>query len=187
MVKVTEYEIKDTTIPGLLEIDVSIVEDSRGYFQEKFQKQKLVEKGFRQEFNPIQHNISYNKEIGVTRGFHSEPWDKYVSVVKGKVYAVYVDLRKENFGKIFALTIDATKAVFVPRGVANSFQTLEPDTYYTYLTNSHWAPDQSHLYKFINLSDPDLAVKWSVPLDKCLISEKDLSLPFLKDVTPFEI
>jgi len=185
MANSTEFQISETVIPGLLEISLDLHEDARGFFQEKFQKQKLVALGFPENFNPVQQNVSYNREIGVTRGFHAEPWDKYVNVVKGTVHAVYIDLRKENFGKQVSITIDQNKAVFIPRGVANSFQTLEIDTYYNYLINDFWSPTNQDQYKFINLMDPDLKVEWPISLDKAIISDKDKKHPMLKDVLPF--
>lgn len=178
-----KFSIKKTEIPGLLEIDMDLHEDSRGWFQEKFQKQKLVALGFPEGFTPVQQSISYNKEAGVTRGLHAEPWDKYVNVIQGKVFAVYVDLRKENFGKKVALTIDQHKAVFIPRGVANAMQTLEPETYYNYLTNGFWSPETK--YTLVNLADPDLAIEWPISLDQAIISEKDRNHPMLKDVKAF--
>lgn len=181
MEKTTEFKISKTDIPGLLEIDISLIEDSRGYFQEKFQKAKLVAAGFPAEFNPVQQNITYNKEVGVMRGIHAEPWDKYIAVIAGKVYAVLVDLRPgENFGKKVSVTIDQSKAVFVPRGVGNSFQTIEANTYYQYLVNEHWSP--AGIYSSVNLADPDLAIPWPIPLDKAIISDKDRKHPFLKEI-----
>jgi dTDP-4-dehydrorhamnose 3,5-epimerase len=183
-----EFTVKKTEIPGLLEIDLSIIEDSRGWFQEKFQKAKLVAAGFPENFSPVQQSVSYNKQVGVTRGIHAEPWDKYCSVIKGKVYGVYVDLRAgSNFGKKVGITIDPDKAVFVPMGVANSFQTLEEETYYSYLVNAHWSATDTAKYKFVNLADPALAIDWPIPLSQAIISDKDQNHPFLKDVTPFII
>jgi dTDP-4-dehydrorhamnose 3,5-epimerase len=182
----TEFKITETAIPGLLEIDISLIEDERGYFQEKFQKEKLVALGFPKDFTPVQHGLSYNREVGVTRGFHAEPWEKYIEVISGSVYAVYVDLRAgDNFGKKFSTTIDSTKAIFVPRGVANSFQTLEVNTYYSYLVNNFWSAENISEYKFVNLADPDLAVKWPISLDKAIISDNDRKHPMLKDIKPF--
>lgn len=179
----TEFKIKETAISGLLEIDISLIEDERGYFQEKFQKEKLVAAGFPESFNPVQQNISYNRDVGVIRGIHAEPWDKYISVIKGRVFAAFVDLRKgERFGTIVTVEITPTKAVFLPEDVANSYQTLEPDTYYSYLVNKHWSSDSK--YRSINVADPDLAIKWPVSLDKAIISDKDRSNPMLKDLKP---
>ena len=179
----TEFKVSTTNIPGLLVIDISRLDDPRGYFQEKFQRAKLVQAGLPESFIPVQQNISYNKDIGVTRGIHAEPWDKYVSVITGKVYAVYVDLRKANFGQVVTIEITPNKAVFVPRGVANSFQTLEPDTYYSYLVNDHWKPDG--IYKSVNLADGQLGISWPISLDKSIVSDKDKVSPMLSEVEPF--
>jgi dTDP-4-dehydrorhamnose 3,5-epimerase len=182
----TEFTINKTAIPGLLEIDVSLLEDGRGWFQEKFQKEKLVALGFPKSFTPVQHNVSYNREVGVTRGIHAEPWQKYVSVISGEVYAVFVDLRHgKTFGRKVVIVIDPSKAVFVPVGVANSFQTLTAETYYSYLVDKHWSPKLAEKYKSVNLADPDLAIDWPISLDKAIISDKDLKNPMLKDVIPF--
>jgi dTDP-4-dehydrorhamnose 3,5-epimerase len=177
-----EFKINKTEIPGLLEIEMDLHEDGRGWFQEKFQRPKLVALGFPESFFPIQHSVSYNKDIGVTRGLHAEPWDKYVSVITGKVHAVYVDLRRrsDTYGKKVSIVIDSRKAVFVPQGVANSFQTLEPETYYSYLLNGVWSPDAA--YQYVNLADPDLSIDWPISLDKAIISDKDRNHPMMKDI-----
>ncbi len=181
----TEYKIKETPLSGLLEVDVSSVSDRRGWFQEKFHSQKLVAQGFPEDFQVVQHNLSFNKSAGVTRGFHAEPWDKYISIIQGKIFAVFVDLRKRSFGKTFSLYMDNTKAMFVPRGIANSFQTLEPDTVYTYLVNDHWSEASVKDYKFVNLGDPDLDIKWPIPLTEAIVSDKDKIHPLLKEVKAF--
>jgi dTDP-4-dehydrorhamnose 3,5-epimerase len=96
----TEFTKHETEIPGLLIFDVTSIGDERGWFQEKYQRAKLVEAGLPTDFTVVQTNVSYNKEAGVIRGFHAEPWDKYISVVSGRVFCAYVDLRKgESFGK----------------------------------------------------------------------------------------
>ena len=176
----TEFKINQTVIPGLLEIDINLIEDDRGWFQEKFQKEKLVALGFPKDFTPVQQNLSFNREVGVTRGIHAEPWEKYISVIVGKVFSVFVDLRPENFGRKVEIVIDENKAVFVPRGVANSFQVLEENTYYSYLVNEHWSPDKK--YQAVNLADPELAIKWPISLDKAIVSEKDRNNPMLKEL-----
>ncbi|NCU30152.1 dTDP-4-keto-6-deoxy-D-glucose epimerase, partial [Candidatus Saccharibacteria bacterium] len=72
-VPTTEFTGHTTDIPGLLIFDVTYVGDDRGYFQEKFQKAKLVAAGLPEQFQIVQNSLSYNKETGVTRGFHAEP------------------------------------------------------------------------------------------------------------------
>lgn len=187
-VATTEVVGHQTEIPGLLIFDVSYVEDARGYFQEKYQKAKLVAAGMPKEFNVVQNSLSYNKESGVTRGFHAEPWDKYISVVNGRVFSAYVDLRRgDNFGTVVTVEITPNVAVFLPQGVANSFQTLENDTFYLYSVNAHWSADNYDKYCFANLGDKELGVKWPIPLDKSVISDRDKNHPMLKDVKPLEV
>lgn len=179
----TQFKISKTQIPGLLEIDISLVEDARGWFQEKYQREKLIALGFPKDFVPVQQNISFNKEIGVTRGIHAEPWNKYISVVHGRVFAAFIDLRKGGgFGKKVEIEIDNKKAVFVPKGVGNSFQTIEPDTLYSYLVDAHWSPELVSQYQSVNLADPTIAINWPIPLDKAIVSEKDKNNPYLKDI-----
>ena len=75
---------------------------------------------------------------GTTRGIHAEPWDKFVSVATGRIFGAWVDLRDgPTFGTVFTAELDPSRAVFVPRGVGNAFQTLEPNTAYIYLVNDH--------------------------------------------------
>jgi dTDP-4-dehydrorhamnose 3,5-epimerase len=188
MAATTEFISNKTDIPGLIIFDVTYIKDERGYFQEKYQKAKLVEAGLPESFNVVQNSLSYNKERGVTRGFHAEPWDKYISVVTGRVFAAYVDLRKgDTFGKLVTVEITPNKAVFLPRGVANSFQTLEPETYYLYSVNSHWSSNNYDKYCSVNLTDPDIAVSWPVKLDEAIISVRDHNHPMLNTVKPMEI
>ncbi len=187
-VATTEFTSHTTEIPGLLIFDVTSVGDERGYFQEKFQKAKLVAAGMPGQFNVVQNSISYNKEAGVTRGFHAEPWDKYISVVTGRVFAAYVDLRAgDGFGKVVTLEITPNVAVFLPQGVANSFQTLEPDTYYLYSVDAHWSADNYDKYSFVNLADPTINVQWPINLDQAIVSDRDRNHPPLADVKPMEV
>jgi len=187
-VATTEFTAHTTDIPGLLIFDVTSVGDDRGYFQEKFQKAKLVAAGLPDTFNVVQNSLSYNKEAGVTRGFHAEPWDKYISVVTGKVFAAYVDLRQgDTFGKVVTVEITPNVAVYLPEGVANSFQTLEPNTYYLYSVNAHWSADNYDKYCFVNLADPAIGAQWPITLDNAIMSDRDKNHPLLKDVTPMEV
>lgn len=176
--------IQKTSIPGLLVLDLPVHGDSRGWFKENWQREKMVAAGL-PDIGPVQNNISFNDEIGVTRGIHAEPWDKFVSVASGKVFGAWVDLRQgDSFGTVFTAEVDASKAIFVPRGVANSYQTLEADTAYVYLVNDHWSPSAE--YTFLNLADETAAIKWPIPLENALLSEKDQEHPRLEAVVPMK-
>jgi dTDP-4-dehydrorhamnose 3,5-epimerase len=184
----TEFKARFTDIPGLIIFDISFPTDERGYFQEKYQKAKLVSAGMPKSFNIVQNNVSFNKSKGVARGFHAEPWDKYISVITGKVFVAYLDLRKgSTFGKVYTDEIDNSKSVFLPRGVANAFQTLEDDSLYVYSTNDHWRADNYDEYTFVNLGDPEVNTPWPIPLDRAVVSERDRNHPMLKDVKPMDM
>ena len=85
---------------------------------------------------------------------------------------------------MFTAELDPSTAIFVPRGVGNSYQTLEPNTAYTYLVNAHWSADRLGEYSFLNLADETAAIPWPIPLDRAELSEKDRQHPRLGDVMP---
>lgn len=174
-----------TEIPGLLWFEVSLIRDERGWYQENFQREKLIAAGLPDDFSIVQNSFSYNSVRGVTRGFHAEPWDKYITVLKGSVFVAYPDLREgKGFGKVVTLEITPGKSVYLPRGVANSFQTLEDDTYYVYSVNDLWSAEKYSEYAFVNLNDPSLNVTWPIQLDKAIMSERDRQHPLLQDFKP---
>jgi len=175
-------EATSTPIDGMLLFELPVHGDNRGWFKENWQREKMTALGLA-DFGPVQNNISFNDAVGTTRGIHAEPWDKWVSVAKGRIFGAWVDLREgPGFGTVFTAELDPSRAIFVPRGVANSFQTLEPDTAYTYLVNDHWSPDAT--YSFLNLADETVAIDWPIPLDQAEISDKDRAHPRLADATP---
>lgn len=179
-----ELRVETTPIPGLLVLHLPVHRDDRGWFKENWHRDKMVALGL-PDFGPVQNNMSFNATRGATRGVHTEPWDKYVAVATGKVFAAWVDMREgATFGRTFSLECDESIAVFVPRGVGNSFQALADGTVYTYLVNDHWKAGNT--YPALHLADPDVAIAWPIPLDsdEVEISAKDLANPHLGDVTP---
>ena len=177
-------EAEGTNIPGVLVFDLPVHGDARGWFKENWQREKMCALGL-PDMGPVQNNISYNERAGVTRGFHAEPWDKLISVATGSVFGAWVDLRPgESFGEVYTCVIDPSKAIYVPRGVANAYQALEDGTAYTYLVNAHWSAELKRTYTFVNLADPELGVEWPIPLSEAVLSEADKHHPMLKDVVP---
>lgn len=173
-----------TPIPGMFIYDLPVHGDNRGWFKENWQREKMIALGL-PDFGPVQNNISFNDEVGTTRGIHAEPWDKYVSVASGRVFGAWVDLREgPSFGAVFTAELDPSKAIFVPRGVGNSFQTLVPDTAYAYLVNDHWSSDAQSKYTFLNLADETVGIRWPIPLVSAALSDKDRSHPRLAEVIP---
>lgn len=176
----SELTVTESPIPGLFVVKLPVHGDNRGWFKENYQKEKMEALGL-PAFTVVQNNFSYNVERGVTRGLHAEPWEKFISVANGSVYAAWVDLRKgDSYGTTFGVEINPGVAVFVPRGVANGYQTLEEHVTYTYLVNDHWSADAK--YTFVNAFDPEVGVQWPIPKDEAITSEKDDNHPPLSEV-----
>ncbi|MFI7484312.1 sugar nucleotide-binding protein [Kocuria sp. M1R5S2] len=179
-------QVSITAIPGLLVVDLPVHGDNRGWFKENWQQEKLAAAGL-PDFGPVQNNISFNAARGTTRGIHAEPWDKYVSVATGRIFGAWVDLRGgETFGAVVTVELGPEKAVFVPRGVGNAFQTLEDDTAYTYLVNDHWSAENQDAYSFLNLADETVAIEWPILLEHAQLSEKDRHHPRMAEVEPLD-
>ncbi|QDY90814.1 sugar nucleotide-binding protein [Arthrobacter sp. UKPF54-2] len=173
-----------TPIPGVVLYDLPVHGDSRGWFKENWQREKMLAVGL-PDFHPVQNNISFNAKAGTTRGIHAEPWDKFISVATGRVFGAWVDLREgPTFGVVFTAVLDPSRAIFIPRGVGNAFQALEDNTAYTYLVNDHWSADAQQRYTFLNLADETAAITWPVPLEQAELSEQDRAHPRLADVVP---
>ena len=169
-------KVLETSIEGLLKIELDVHEDERGWFKESWQREKLTALGV-PDLAVVQHNVSFNERRGTTRGIHAEPWDKLISPAFGSVFAAIVDLRLDT-PTVETFELGVGDALYVPRGLGNSFCTLEPNTVYSYLVNAHWSPDA--VYANVNLFDPDLAIAWPVPREEMTISAKDLALPNLR-------
>jgi dTDP-4-dehydrorhamnose 3,5-epimerase len=179
-----DLSLEVTPIPGMVVLRLDVREDSRGWFKENWQREKMTALGL-PDFGPVQHNVSFNTARGATRGIHTEPWDKFVSILTGRVFGAWVDMREgPTFGTVFTVEMDPTVAVFVPRGVGNSYQTLEDATTYSYLVNEHWRPGTA--YPALSLDDATAAISWPIPLAEAEISEKDQNNPALDAVVPMK-
>lgn len=181
---VTASSVRETKIPGLLVVDLLVNRDRRGWFKENYRRDALVARGV-PDFRVVQHNVTYNEDVGVTRGIHAEPWEKYVSVAHGRVFAAIVDLRKGvTFGDVQTFDLTSDMALFIPRGCGNSYQTVERDVVYTYLVNEHWSATSE--YTSVHPYDSELAIEWPIARTKAVMSSKDAALPSLSEVVPVE-
>lgn len=180
-----ELTVTETPIPGFYVVKLPVHGDNRGWFKENYQKEKMEALGL-PAFEVVQNNFSFNDKRGATRGLHAEPWEKFISLANGRVFCAWVDLRAgDSFGRTFTLELNPGIAVFIPRGVANGYQTLEDNVTYTYLVNAHWSPDVK--YVAVNLFDPALCIEWPIPQDQAVVSEKDLANPMLAEVAAIEV
>ena len=166
-------------IKGVYLINHEGFKDKRGLFSRVYCK-KFYKKF---KFIPVQTNISYNKKKSTLRGFHYQIYKslekKLVSCIKGKIFDIVVDLRKNSktYKKwiSFELNAKSLQSIFIPPGCANAFLTLENETIVFYHT--------SNFYDFKNerglrYNDPNLNFKWPTKIK--IISKKDKNIPLLK-------
>lgn len=175
--------IVETHLKGCFVITPKIFEDERGCFLESFNKAVFErETGIIPCF--VQDNISKSAK-GVLRGLHFQIGDfaqsKLVSVIKGKVLDVCVDLRKESstFGQYFSIELDANnyKQLYVPRGFAHGFLALENDTIFSYKCDNFYKKEAESGILF---NDEILNIDWERGIDELILSEKDKALPTFK-------
>ncbi len=166
-------KIKPVFTDGVFLIIPQVFTDNRGYFLETYKKEKY---NFLQ-VDFIQDNLSKSKK-NVLRGLHFQlpPYaqDKLVSVVKGAVLDVIVDLRikSETYGKHFAVKLSEKnkKQLFVPKGFAHGFVSLKKGTIFTYKCSNVYHSDSE---MSINPLDKQLNIDWKT--DNFILSEKDKS------------
>lgn len=170
-------KVQETIIPGVIVIDLDIYDDERGSFCDAWQEEKVAALGL-PPFVVRQWNVAESKK-GVTRGIHVEPWDKYIHVTRGNVFAAIVDTREgDTYGFVATVELDHTKALFVPEGCGNSYQVLSDDAIYMYLVTGLWVSGVE--YPAIALDDPTLAIPWPLSQDEWVVSEKDLRNPLFE-------
>lgn len=166
---------RPASIDGVLRIELEVKPNDDGWFKENFHSAKLAALGM----DVVQHNILYFEDAGVVRGIHAEPWDKYLSPSSGRVFVALVELRDTpEFGRVETFELGTSDALYVPRGVGNSFCTLTPRTTYNFLVNEHWSPERVA----VDLFDPELAIEW--PVEQLKYTERDAANPSLAQVRP---
>lgn len=179
--------VKHFDIEGLVLIEPRAFHDDRGFFFESFNENKYREYlGDGIQF--VQDNISSSKK-GVLRGLHFQlpPFaqGKLVSVVKGGVLDVAVDLRKESptYGKheLVELTEKNKLQFWIPPGFAHGFLSLEEDTIFSYKCSNYYSPQHE---RTILWNDQDLKIEWGI--DTPIVSDKDrIGEEFRNFVSPF--
>lgn len=177
-----------TSLEDAYVVESVLYRDRRGSFLEIFNADALARCGLHVSF--VQDNCSHSMESGVIRGLHFQhdphAQAKLVWTLTGSVYDVIVDLRQgsRTFLKWEAFKLSAEKPamVFVPRGFAHGFCTLEPDTRVFYKVDAPYNPQAE---AGIRWNDPDLAIPW--PARSPILSDKDALLPLLKDLENREL
>lgn len=174
--KKIETELKDCYI-----LEPDKFGDDRGYFSPYFIQKNFDELGF---VRVVQANRSKSAK-GVVRGLHFQKnpkcQAKIVEVISGKAIDVVVDMREdsETYGKHVSvlLTSDNNRQLFVPRGFAHGFVSLEDDTIFHYLVDNDYAPELEDGFQW---NDPELGIDWKkifeeYGIKKPILSPKDVN------------
>lgn len=172
-------------IDGLVICEPTKHHDERGFFSETFRKD-LLEDFIGYKINFCQENFSESK-FGVLRGLHfqKEPYaqSKLVSVIKGKILDVVVDLRKDSkyYGKSFCIELDdiENKQLFVPKGFAHGFLVLSEYAKVSYKVDNFYNPKSEC---GINFNDPSINVDWKIDPNLIIINKRDSNHPLLKSI-----
>jgi len=179
------FSIIKCEIAGPVIIEPKVFEDERGFFLESYKKSDFENIGINLEFRQDNHSLS---SIGVIRGLHYQknPYAqaKLVRVVKGRVWDVAVDIRKNSpsYKKWIAVELSGEnrKMFFIPEGFAHGFAALTEDVHLLYKCSNEYSPQHD---AGIMWNDPELGILW--PVKAPVVSEKDKVLPLLKDAEIF--
>ena len=178
MGKFTFYE---TELKGVFVIEPTVFGDSRGYFMESYNEKDFKNAGFDYKF--VQDNQSSSKR-GVLRGLHFQkkyPQTKLVRVIKGEVFDVAVDLRKDSdtYGKWVGvlLTEENKKQLLIPKGFAHGFLVMSDYAEFVYKCDEFYHPEDEG---GIIYNDPDVGIEWPT-VENIILSDKDRKNPLLKD------
>ena len=173
----------ETELMGAFVIQPVIHTDERGFFVETFNHKVFAGSGIDTGF--VQDNYSFSRGKGVLRGLHFQypphAQTKLVAVMTGSVYDVIVDLRKDSptFLKWTGIELksDDMTMLYVPKGFAHGFCTLQENTRVLYKVDAHYAPQADGGLRW---DDPDLGIPW--PCTSPILSAKDSTLPLLGDI-----
>lgn len=180
--------VQKTDIKGVYVIEPKVFGDERGYFMEAFSEREFeMQTGAKVRF--VQDNESRSRK-GVLRGLHfqREPYAqaKLVRVTQGRVLDVAVDMRKGSptFGCYVAteLSADNHRQMFIPKGFAHGYVTLEEDTVFQYKCDEYYHPEAEG---GIAWNDPEIGIDWGVKAEDITLSSKDQNRPFLKEICEF--
>ena len=183
-------DVKNLKLPGLMVLKPRRFSDPRGYFIETYNEKVFAAAGITAKF--VQDNQSLSVSKGTVRGLHFQlppaAQAKLVRVLLGSVYDVAIDLRvgSPTYGQSdgATLTAEGGEQIFVPRGFAHGFCTLEPDTVVAYKVDEFYAPasDSGLIW-----NDPTLAIDWPVAPGDAKLSDKDCKLGRFADFkSPFK-
>ena len=180
--KFVVYKFKNLSIPEVILVESESFSDKRGFFQEIFKESYFAKNGIDKKF--VQDNFSHSFH-GVLRGLHYQKnpksQAKLVTVLKGEIFDVAVDIRKNSptYGKWVGeiLSEKNHRLLYIPEGFAHGFCVISKEAEVLYKVTKEYS--QIH-ERGIIWNDDNLDIMW--PIDKPILSEKDLQLPKLQNI-----
>jgi dTDP-4-dehydrorhamnose 3,5-epimerase len=177
-------EVRSLGLGEVVEITPKRFRDARGFFTESWSRDAFSSAGF--DFDFVQDNHSYSAPKGVLRGLHYQvppvAQDKLLRVTRGSAFDVAVDIRRDSpdFGRWvgIVLSADVGNQIFVPRGYAHGFLTLEEHTEVQYKVTAPYDPNCDRAIRF---DDPAIGVAWPLTGVSLILSDKDSQAPLLAD------
>lgn len=170
----------DTALQGALIIEPVPHTDERGEFARTFCAREFRERGL--EWRMVQSNVSRSRDRHTLRGLHWQTGAaaeaKLIQCLRGRLLDVIVDLRpgSPTFGQHEKITLDADtgRMLYVPRGLAHGFLTLDDDTWAHYQMSNFHVPSAA---RGLRWNDPRLGIAW--PTDKPILNDRDRTWPDL--------
>jgi len=173
------------SLDGAFEVLLEPQGDKRGFFSRFYCEKEFSRHGLNTDW--VQMNLSLTRGLGSLRGLHFQRGSaaeiKLVRCLRGRAYDVIVDLREgsNSYGKHVGIELDAERrnSIYIPKGFAHGFQTLEDEVELQYFHSQPYSPNQEG---GVNLMDRDLEIYW--PLPPAHMSGRDKILPPLTETSP---
>lgn len=174
---------REAPLAGAWVLEPERIADERGFFARTYCRRDFAARGLDPAI--AQCSVSFNRRRGTLRGLHLQvaPYEevKLVRVTRGAVWDVIVDLRPESptYARHFSIVLSAEdrNELYIPKGMAHGFQTLEDGTEVFYQISEFYAPESARGYRW---DDPTFAIPWPEPVT--VMSDKDRNLPLFQEV-----
>ena len=166
--------VTETALPGVYTLEIEPHADERGFFARTWDGELLAAAGL--DARASQQSVAFNHRAGTLRGLHFQrpphAETKLVRCIRGGLHDIILDLRNGSptFGRSFGadLTAENRRMMYVPKGFAHGFITIEPNTEAFYFVDEFYAPEQE---RGVRWNDPKFKIAW--PLDAAVLSDKD--------------
>jgi dTDP-4-dehydrorhamnose 3,5-epimerase len=185
------FTVTPLDLDGVLLIVPKRFDDERGYLVETYSAGAFREFGIVAGF--VQDNQSFSARAGTVRGLHFQgppvPQAKLVRAIRGSLFDVAVDLRRgsSSFGRWCGTTLTAAQGeqLFIPRGFAHGFCSLESDTEIAYKMDEYYTPPCEG---GVLWNDPEIGVAWPIDPAEAILSDRDHKLPRFRELdSPFTL